>query len=102
MIHCHGVMDSSVGQPVAPDAIPTIKICSGVAGDVPAAYPQVHVELVGVGGTGTEVGAADDGLTVRAAQEVEAAVGVGGFYNGVCELQPWSRFSASLCLLTAH
>ena len=36
--------------------------------------PQVNVELVGVGGTGGEVRAADEGLGVGGAEEVDATV----------------------------
>src|SRR5689334_15807230 len=59
VIDNYGVVNSSVSQSVTPGSLATIKISPGIAGDVLAANPQIHMELVGVGRTGTKVRTAD-------------------------------------------
>ena len=45
------VMHRGVSKTVSPEATPTIEICTGIASDILAIQPQVHMELIGVGGT---------------------------------------------------
>lgn len=74
-IHGHGVVNGCTRQSVAPDVFARVEIGSGVNGDVVTTHPQVHVELVGVGGAGGEVCAAEDGAGVDVAEDVGATVG---------------------------
>src|SRR5689334_19170457 len=64
VIDNYGVVNSRVSQSVTPGTLATIKISPGIAGDVLAPNPQVDVELVGVGRTGTKVSTADDRFTL--------------------------------------
>ena len=48
VIYCHCVVRGGAGESIAPDAFAGVEIGSGVDGDVVAAHPQVHVELVSV------------------------------------------------------
>ncbi len=68
-------MRGGVRQPVLPGGLPVVEECPRVAGDVLPAPPQIHVELVGVRGTLAEICATDERKTLRAAQDVDAAVG---------------------------
>ena len=51
-----------------------VEVGACVDGEVMSADPQIHVELVGVGGAGGEIRAADDGAGVGLAEEVESAM----------------------------
>src|SRR5687767_12469085 len=78
-IYSHGIMSGGVCQSVAPDAFAAVQISPRVAGNVLAVNPQVHVELVGVGWAGAEVGAADDGFAVGTVEEVDSPMREGCF-----------------------
>ena len=75
-IYGDGVVNGGVRQSIAPpSAFATIEIGARVDGYVVTVNPQVHVELVGVGGTGGEVRAADEGVRVGGAEEEDAPIG---------------------------
>ena len=74
-VYGDGIVRGRAGESIAPDAFTGVEVGSGIDGDVVIAHPQVHVELVGVGGAGGEVGAAQDGAGVCVAEDVGAALG---------------------------
>ena len=74
-IYSDGIVRGRSRQPVTPDAFASVEIGSGVDGNVVTIHPQIHVELVSVGGAGGEVGAAQDGARVGVAEDVGAALG---------------------------
>jgi hypothetical protein len=86
-VHCR------TSKTVPPNSLAAVKIRPGVASDIFAAEPQIHVELVGVGGTSSEVRAADDRFAVCAMEKVHAAMRKGSF--GLLLRKRGSRQSAA-------
>ena len=74
-IHGHGVVSGRVGKSVTPGVMTAVEVGSSIAGDILTVNPQIHVELISVGGAGPEVRAADEGVGVGATEEVDATVG---------------------------
>lgn len=67
-------MHGRVCQSIAPVILSAVEISPRIDSDVVTVNPQVHVELVSVGGAGGEVCAADEGAGVGGAEEVDTAV----------------------------
>ena len=74
-VYSHGVVRGRTSQSVTPDAFARVEVGSGVNGDIIAAHPQIHVELIGMRGAGGELGAAQDGAGVRVVEDIGAALG---------------------------
>ena len=70
-------MNRGVCKSVAPRRSSAVEVCSRVNGDFLIVNPQVHVELVGVGGAGGEVGAVEEGAGVGGAEEIDSSIGKG-------------------------
>ena len=74
-VYGDGVVRRGTGESVAPDAFAGVEIGSGVDGDIVVPHPQIHMELVGVGRAGGEVGTAQDGTGVGVAKDVDSPIG---------------------------
>src|SRR5690349_7408655 len=78
-VDSYRVMDCCVSQPISPTVLAAIEVGPRVTGDVYPVPPQIDVELIGMGGAGMEVCAAQDGFAVGAMKEVHAAIREGGW-----------------------